>query len=72
MEAVRPPLKVRRKRLLKDGLYVVSSVKRSRWPGRIGGFLVFRGRVTRMTPNLRHEFQMWAHRAEYWGDPWSF
>jgi hypothetical protein len=71
MTAVEPPLKLKRKWLPKDGLYVVTSVKRSRWPGRIGGFLIQRKRVTRCTPNLRHELQMWAHRAEYLGEPWA-
>ena len=66
MTAVEPPLRIRgRKWLMKDGLYLVRSEKRSCWAGRTGGFVVCHGRCTRMTPNLRHEFQMWAHRAEW-------
>jgi hypothetical protein len=73
MKAVVPPLRIRgRKWLMKDGLYLVRSEKRSCWAGRTGCFLIWRGRCTRMTPNLRHEFQMWAHRAEYLGEPWRF
>jgi hypothetical protein len=71
MEAVQPPLRLKRKWLPRDGLYQVTSVKRSRWSGRVGGFLIWKGRCTRMTANLRHEFQMWAHRAEFLGEPWE-
>jgi hypothetical protein len=71
MVAVKRPLKLKRRSLPKDGLYQVTSVKRSRWQGRTGGFLVHRGRVTRMTPHLRHDFQMSAHRGVFLGEPWA-
>jgi len=67
MKAVKPPLRVKRKWLMTDGLYEVRTAKRSRWSGRVGGFLIYKGRCTRMTPNLRHEFQAWAHRAAFLG-----
>ncbi|HET6887794.1 MAG TPA: hypothetical protein VFH87_07705 [Candidatus Udaeobacter sp.] len=50
----------------KDGLYRVATRRTVH-----GGFLVSRGRVKRCSPAVRRRIHIWAHQAQYWGDPFA-
>lgn len=71
MIGLRRPLRLRgRWKRPKDGLYRVVT-RRARWPSRCGAFLVYRGRVRRCSPSIRRKIHVYAHMAEYLGEPWA-
>jgi hypothetical protein len=62
MVALRRPLRLTgRWRRPKDGLWMVKTRRGVR-----GGYLVYRGRVVRCSPVLRHHIHVWAMRNAEW------